>query len=708
MGADAQTRASSLLSVMPESGGPAGSRNDPLRKAFGADVMTLVQGTRALLRLGLLTGNASDVAAGGTEQKEMQRKMLLAMAADLRIVLIRLASRLQSLRWYAAARVPCPREFARETMELYTPLANRLGIWQIKWEMEDLAFRFLEPDTYKTIARQLEEKRVEREALIAAAVEHLKTALRDARIEGEVHGRPKHIYSIWNKMRNKHLAFSQLYDLRALRVIVEEERDCYGVLALVHSLWTPVSDEFDDYISRPKPNGYRSLHTVVTDTRGRTFEIQIRTREMHEFAEYGMAAHWRYKEAGARGGQVAAAGAYDQKIAWMRQLLAWERDAAGTAQPAPDEGEGGVEGQGAPLAGAQPGAGNDGREAAGARGKAARGHEARIYVLTPQARVIELPEGATPVDFAYHLHTDLGHRCRGAKVDGQMVPLQTRLSTGQTVEIVAAKSGGPSRDWLNPQLGFLASARSRAKVRAWFNAIELQQRISQGQAMVEKELQRLGKTAVNMEQLAQQLDFARADDLYVAVAKEEFSLRQIDYLLSGRSRAPEGAGDEAGSEARIYASGHENVLRTGKSGVLVVGVDSLLTQLARCCRPAPPDEIAGFITRGRGVSIHRRDCASYAALAARHPERLIEVDWGNTGDALYPVDIAIHAPDRANLLRDLSEIFARLRLKVVGVNTHSRRSLAHMVFTIEVRNGEQIKQALLALNELSGVSAGRQ
>jgi len=712
MGADAQTRASSLLSVMPESGGPAGSRNDPLRKAFGADVMTLVQGTRALLRLGRLAGNASDAAAGGTEQKEMQRKMLLAMAADLRIVLIRLASRLQSLRWYAAARIPCPHEFARETMELYTPLANRLGIWQIKWEMEDLSFRFMEPDTYKAIARQLEEKRVEREALIAAAVEHLKTALRDARIQAEVHGRPKHIYSIWNKMRNKHLAFGQLYDLRALRVIVEEERDCYGVLALVHSLWTPVSDEFDDYISRPKPNGYRSLHTVVTDTQGRTFEIQIRTREMHEFAEYGMAAHWRYKEAGARGGQVAAAGAYDQKIAWMRQLLAWERDGAGMAQPvsAPDGGpeDAAADGGQQAEAGGRHGSGGDVRQAEGAQGKAARGHEARIYVLTPQARVIELPEGATPVDFAYHLHTDLGHRCRGARVDGQMVPLQTHLSTGQTVEIVAAKSGGPSRDWLNPQLGFLASARSRAKVRAWFNAIELQQRISQGQAMVEKELQRLGKTAINMEQLAQQLDFARADDLYVAVAKEEFSLRQIDYLLSGRSRASEGAGEEAGAEARVYASGHENVSRTGKSGVLVVGVDSLLTQLARCCRPAPPDEIAGFITRGRGVSIHRRDCSSYASLAARHPERLIEVDWGNTGDALYPVDIAIHAPDRANLLRDLSEVFARLRLKVVGVNTHSRRSLAHMVFTIEVRNGEQIKQALAALNELSGVSAGRQ
>jgi len=575
-------------------------------------------------------------------------------------------------------------------MGLYTPLANRLGIWQIKWEMEDLAFRFQEPDTYKAIARQLEEKRVEREAFITAMVGQLQSALKDARITAEVTGRPKHIYSIWNKMRVKNLEFNQLFDLRALRVIVDDERACYAALALAHSLWTPVSDEFDDYISRPKPNGYRSLHTVVVDSQGRSFEIQIRTHDMHQFAEYGMAAHWRYKEAGPKGGQVAAAGGYDQKISWMRQLLAWDKDAGAASKDGKAVDHEGAAGQArAPAAAADTGE--------------------RIYVMTPQARVIELPAGATPVDFAYYLHTDLGHRCRGARVDGQMVPLLTRLSTGQTVEIIAAKSGGPSRDWLNPQLGFLASPRSRAKVRAWFNAIELQQRISQGQAMVEKELQRLGKTAINLEQMAQQLDFARADDLYVAVAKEEFSLRQIDYLLgASKGKGPE-VPDQAGAapEARVYASGVGSVAKTGKSGVLVVGVDSLMTQLARCCRPAPPDDIVGFVTRGRGVSIHRHDCSSYAALAARHPERLIDVDWGNTGEALYPVDISIHAQERANLLRDLSEVFAKLRLNVISVNTHSRRSLAHMVFTIEVKSGEQIGRALAALNELAGVNASR-
>ncbi|WP_412034131.1 RelA/SpoT family protein [Pollutimonas sp. M17] len=693
LGTDAETRASALLAVLPgeHPASGAGARQDPLRKAFGTEVVSLVQGTRALLRLGHLAGQASDSAATGTDQKEMQRKMLLAMAADLRIVVMRLASRLQSLRWYASSKNPCPAGFARETMELYTPLANRLGIWQIKWEMEDLAFRFLEPDTYKAIARRLEEKRVEREAFIVAVVGQLQDALRDARIPAEVTGRPKHIFSIWNKMRIKQLEFSQLFDLRALRVIVDDERACYAALALAHSLWTPVSDEFDDYISRPKPNGYRSLHTVVADGQGRTFEIQIRTRDMHQFAEYGMAAHWRYKEAGPRGGEVAAAGGYDQKIAWMRQLLAWDKDTGATA---------GKDGDGAPQD----------RAAGGGRAPAPAGESGeRIYVMTPQARVIELPAGATPVDFAYYLHTDLGHRCRGARVDGQMVPLLTRLATGQTVEIIAAKSGGPSRDWLNPQLGFLASPRSRAKVRAWFNAIELQQRISQGQAMVEKELQRLGKTAINLEQMAQQLDFARADDLYVAVAKEEFSLRQIDYLLgAGKGRAAETPDKaDAAPEARVYASGVGSVAKTGKSGVLVVGVDSLMTQLARCCRPAPPDDIMGFVTRGRGVSIHRRDCPSYAALAGRHPERLIDVDWGDTGDALYPIDISIHAQERPSLLRDLSEVFAKLRLNVISVNTHSRRSLAHMVFTIEVKSGEQIGRALAALNELAGVSASR-
>jgi GTP pyrophosphokinase len=666
---DAATRVAAMLAALPPdpSGAVLGARDCPILQTFGAEVTRLVQGWRALLRLNIMARQAQDSATESGSQKEMLRKMLLAMAADLRIVLMRLASRLRTLRWHAESKSLCSPAFARETLDIYTPLANRLGIWQIKWEMEDLSFRFLDADEYKRIARLLEEKRVEREAFITDAIARLRQGLERVGVKAEVSGRPKHIYSIWNKMRIKHLEFSQLYDLRALRVIVDDVRDCYAALGLVHETWTPVGEEFDDYISRPKPNGYRSLHTVVADTDGRPFEVQIRTAEMHRFAEYGMAAHWRYKEAGARGGQVAATSDYDHQLSWMRQLLAWNDELDAPA---------GANAEGA-------GAGDP------------------IYVLTPQARVIELPENATPVDFAYHLHTDLGHRCRGARVDGQMVPLNTRLATGQTVEIVSTKAGGPSRDWLNPQLGFLASQRSRAKVRMWFNAIEMQQRITQGQALVEKELQRLGKTAVNLEQLASQLGFSKADDLYIAAAKDEFSLRLIDALFqqqAGGAQAPE-------DSVVLHASRAESAERSGKSGVLVVGVGSLMTQLARCCRPAPPDIIAGFVTRGRGVSIHRIECPSYRALAAREPERLIDVTWGDTGQTLYPVDISVHARDRQGLLRDLSEVFARLHLNVIGVNTQSRQSLAHMVFTVEVRGAEPMARALAALAELPDVTS---
>lgn len=661
LNADAHTRICALLAVLTQKDQV---KYEELKKEFGPQVATMVGGARALYHIGELTAKANDQAATGTDQKEMKRKMLLAMAVDLRIVLVRLASRLQVLRWFVHSKTPCPRDYAKETMELYTPLANRLGIWQLKWEMEDLAFRFLEPVTYKTIAKQLEEKRTEREQFITHIVDSLTQALKELGIDADVNGRPKHIYSIYNKMKNKHLRFDQLFDIRALRVIVDDERSCYSTLALIHAMWTPVADEFDDYISRPKPNGYRSLHTVVADEKGRTFEIQIRTAEMHHFAEFGMAAHWHYKEAGAKGGQIAAS-AEEQKIAWMRQLLAWDhqdetqQDAAVEAVPE------------------------------------------RIYVLSPQARVVELPYGATPVDFAYYLHTDLGHRCRGAKVDGQMVPLLTKLKTGQTVEIIAAKSGGPSRDWLNPQLGFLASQRSRAKVRAWFNAVELQQRISQGQALVEKELQRLGKTAVNLEQLAQKLDFSRADDLYVSVAKDEFSLRHIENAFKSA------AAETTEPQTKVFDANRASVTRTGRSGVLVVGVDSLMTQLARCCRPAPPDVIGGYITKGRGVSIHRSDCPSYKGLAATQPERVIEVDWGVTGEALYPVDLIVTASERPHLLRDISEVFARLRVNVVGVNSESRRSLTKLLFTIEIKDGEQIQRTISALQEIPGVQAQR-
>lgn len=632
--------------------------DDWLRARFGPAVAQLVADLRQLMRLSERTRPRSGAAGAG--QAEALRKMLLAMCNDLRVVLLRLASRLQTLRWYAATKQQGSEPFARETLELYAPLANRLGIWQLKWELEDLAFRFLEPETYKRIARWLEAKRLERERFIEQAKGELNALLAKAGISAEVSGRPKHIYSIWNKMRGKQLAFDELYDVRALRVIVDTVAQCYQVLALVHSHWTPVPDEFDDYIARPKPNGYQSLHAVVRDDDGRPLEIQIRTRRMHEFAELGMAAHWRYKE----GRGASAASADDERIAWLRQLLAWRQDVGVPHHP----------------------------------GEATA--DDRIYVLTPQAKVVELPVGATPIDFAYHVHTELGHRCRGAKVDGAMVPLNTPLKTGQTVEIIAAKMGGPSRDWLNPELGYLASARSRAKVRQWFNAVELEQSIVAGREIVDKELQRLGKTAVKLEDLAHRLGYATVEDLCAAATKEEFSLRSIEQALVAAPVAP--------AAPPPIISGKPKAAPAGKGRVLVVGVDSLLTQLARCCRPVPPDEIVGFVTRGRGVSIHRAACVNAQALARRQPERVIDVSWGSApADAAYPVDILVHAQDRQGLLRDVSEVFAREKLNVVGVNTVTVRGGAQMQFTVEVADTATLRRALAQILEVPGVLSAR-
>jgi GTP pyrophosphokinase len=603
-------------------------------------------------------------------------------------VLVRLASRLQTLRHFAATKLPVQPELARESPDLYAPLANRLGVWQIKWELEDLAFRFIEPDTYKRIARQLDEKRVEREAFIDSSIAQTRALLSGAGIAAEVTGRPKHIFSIVTKMRSKGLDFENLYDVRALRVIVADEKACYNALSVIHGRWAALPEEFDDYISRPKPNGYRSLHTVVRDANQRPFEVQIRTREMHRFAEFGVAAHWRYKESGSGQG---AQGRYDEKIAWLRQLLAWKAEVADSVS-ASDAGE-------------------------AAKGEGLTEHivparilDDHIYVLTPHARVIELPAGATPVDFAYHLHTDVGHRCRGAKVDGAMVPLNTPLRNGQTVEITLAKPGsagfGPSRDWLNGQLGFLASPRARAKVRQWFNTLDLSETVAAGRALVEKSLQREGKTSVNLDELAVRLGFARTDELFAAVAKDEFSLRAVEAALS-EPRA--GVGLEPPAEELFVAkkSRAGSVEGGAKSGVLVVGVDALMTQLAKCCRPAPPDPIVGFVTRGRGVSIHRTDCANLTTMRERNPERVIETAWGSQPGALYEVDVMVFATDRQGLLRDISEVFSREKINVIGVNTESRKGIARMRFTAEVSDANQLQRALLQIKDVPGVEEAR-
>jgi GTP pyrophosphokinase len=656
---DAATRAAGLLFAVPEYLPEASAR---LAERFDPAVVALVDGVSRLNRLRVVTrGLAAADEKGKQPQAEVLRKMLLAMVEDIRVVLIRLASRTQTLRFLAKAADDVRRPLARETLDIYAPLANRLGVWQLKWELEDLSFRFLEPDLYKRIARALDERRAERESFIAEAIATLNREIAAAGVAAEVSGRPKHIYSIYSKMQHKGLEFDEVYDVRGLRVLVGTVKDCYTVLGIVHNLWTPVPREFDDYISRPKGNRYRSLHTAVTGPDGRALEVQIRTHEMHRHAELGVAAHWRYKE-----GKGARDDAYDDKIAWLRQVLAWRDEVVGSADWVEQSKRAAL--------------------------------DDTVYVLTPQGRVIDLPRGATPIDFAYALHTDLGHRCRGAKVDGVMVPLDFRLDNGQRVEIVAAKTGGPSRDWLS-QPGYLASSRARNKVRQWFNAEELARTIAAGRAIVEREIAREGATSVKLDALAAQFGFAKADDLFAAVGREEIGPRALQVAVRGPE--PAAVPEEALVTKKSKAA-------PGASGILFVGVDRLMTQLARCCKPVPPDPIVGFVTRGRGISVHRRDCRSLAQLLVRHPERAIESQWGAREAAVFPVDIAVQAHDRQGLLRDVSEVLSRERINVTAVNTVSRQHVATMLFTVEVENREHLARALAQIAEVKGVfSAAR-
>jgi GTP pyrophosphokinase len=647
-----------------------------IAKSFGANLAALAMETTQLVRVqrqarasqqaASSAALAAPMAQTAAAQTENIRKMLLAFSRDLRVVMLRLASRLQTLRHFAASKLPVPPGLARESLQVFAPLANRLGIWEIKWELEDLAFRFLEPDTYRDVARLLEHKRGERESGIAQLRLALEADLRREGIAATVQGRPKHIYSIVKKMRGKSLDFAQVYDIRALRIIVATVADCYQALSFVHSHFTPVPEEFDDYVARPKANGYQSLHTIVRDDAQQAIEVQIRTQAMHDHAEHGVAAHWAYKEAGAKGyAGVSASGQYDAKIAVLRQLLAWERDLSG------EQGEGMF--------------------------------DDRIYALTPDAAIIELPQGATAVDFAYGVHTNLGHRCRGARVDGVMVPLNTPLRNGQTVEVSTVKEGGPSRDWLNPELGFLASHRARAKVRAWFNAQAMHETIARGREAVEKLLQREGKTSINHLELAARLGFDSADALFEVVGKDEFSLRNIEVVLRPAEPAPQT--DDAPLIRKPSQHG-----KSGGGGVLVVGVDSLMTQLAKCCKPAPPDAICGFVTRGKGVSVHRTDCSNLREMVARNGDRVIDVDWGQPkadAAAVYPVDVAIQATDRQGLLRDISEVFAKEKMNVIGVQTQSVKGTAWMTFTVEVSDALRMQRVLGTVAGLPGVRSAR-
>ena len=638
---------------------------EALGKAFDENYARLAVDATQMMqaqRLAAQAGKQSPSSPGAPSQTESVRKMLLAFSRDLRVVLLCLASCLQNLRWAAEQKITVDQDFAHQALHIFAPLANRLGIWQIKWEIEDLAFRFLEPEVYRSIAKKLNLTRIQREANMAALRAQLQTQLQTAGIQADVSGRPKHIYSIAKKMRGKNLQFEQLMDVRALRIIVPTVDDCYNTLSLLHTWFTPVAGEFDDYISKPKVNGYQSLHTVVLNTQAQPTEMQIRTQAMHDAAETGVAAHWAYKEAGNKGyAGVSASSQYDAKIAMLRQLLAWERD---LSQPA-----------GSDLL------------------------ADRIYVFTPDAKVVDLPAGATPVDFAYSLHTNLGHRCRGAKVDGVLEPLNTPLKNGQTVEITAAKEGGPSRDWLIDS-SYLASSRAKSKVRAWFNALALDQVRSRGREQVEKLLQREGKTALKLDDLAAQLGMKSAEQLFEAVGKDEFSLRTIEQLF--KPVAPELSADELLLK-KVVRTG-EKLSSSPKSDVLVVGVDSLLTQLAKCCRPAPPDAIAGYVTRGKGVSIHRADCSSYQRLMNKSAERAVDVAWGQAqSNKRYPLDLWIEAQERSNMLRDVLDVFAKDKTTITSVQSAVQKGRLNISLTIELPNTAQLQTLLSQVQQINGV-----
>ncbi len=630
---------------------------------FGPRIAALVDGVTKMKVI-----QEFQPGAGSTRKEHAQaeslRKMLLAMAEDVRVVLIKLADRLHNMRTLAALPEDKQLRIARETMDVFAPLANRLGIWQVKWELEDLAFRYLEPAGYKRIAGFLAERRVDREAYIADFVARLKAALQEAHVEAEVTGRAKHIYSIWRKMSRKGKDFEQIFDVRAVRVLTHTVRDCYAALGVVHSLWSHVPGEFDDYIATPKENNYRSIHTAVIGPQGKTVEVQIRTFDMHRESELGVAAHWRYKE-GARGDK-----SFDEKIAWLRTLLEW-KDEVAEASDFVEQFKSEV-------------------------------FSERVYVFTPKGNIVDLPAGATPLDFAYHIHTDVGHRCRGAKVNGHMVPLTYVLNTGDRVEVLTVKEGGPSRDWLSPHLGYLATSKARQKVQAWFKQQNYDASVAAGRQALEREFQRLGLSDVNFEKLTSRFGYPKVDDFLAALGRGEVKPAQImsavQELVEPAARA-----QPVPIPARAPAAG------TRPSGVSIQGVGNLLARMAKCCNPLPGEEIVGFITRGQGITVHRRDCPNALRHQDEHGERLIEVSWGEQPSQTYPVEIEVLAHDRAGLLRDITGLLANEKVSATAVNTFTdkREHVARMTFTLEIPSLETLSRLLALIDQVPNVLSVR-
>ncbi|MBP6597118.1 MAG: bifunctional (p)ppGpp synthetase/guanosine-3',5'-bis(diphosphate) 3'-pyrophosphohydrolase [Arenimonas sp.] len=599
----------------------------------------------------------------GKGSAEGLRRLLLALVRDLRAVLVLLAIQLVQLRDAAALPADERRALAELSADIHAPLANRLGIWQLKWELEDLAFRWLQPETYQRIARLLDEKRGDREGFITDARRRLHEALAEAGIRADVAGRPKHIYSIWKKMQRKGVPFSELYDIRALRVLVDDIPDCYAALGLVHQLWPSIASEFDDYIAHPKGNDYRSLHTAIVDPSGRTLEVQIRTHQMHEHAELGVAAHWRYKEGGG------ADASFERKVAWMRQLL-----------------EGGDEGEDALLA-----------------GFSTELVEDRVYALTPRGEVIDLPRSATVLDFAYAVHTEVGHRCRGAKVNGRIVPLDHQPATGDRVEILTAKNAEPRRDWLMASHGFLATGRARDKVRAWFHRIDRGRNLQAGRDLLEKELRRVALSQADLAPVLAKFRFESVDDLHLALALGDLGPSQVSRALHDHAQLL-----KAPPEPPPLVSRRAQAPKS-KAPFTVEGVGNLLSQIARCCQPVPGDAIVGYLTRGRGVSIHRASCASAQRLLASQPDRHLPVEWGRAQASSYDVDITLRAFDRKWLLKDLTNVIAQLSVNILGVQSRLDESegIAELRMAVRVADFGQLSDLLGRLSAVPGVQEAR-
>jgi len=663
LGADGDTAAAAILHSYP-------AWEQALRPRIERDfpgIAPLLEGQRAAGQVWELHAQRH-----GQTGNEGLRRLLLAIVRDLRVVPILLARQLARMRHAESLPEARRRELAMLTRDIHAPLANRLGIWQLKWELEDLAFRYLEAATYQQIARLLDEKRTDRERYIEQVKRTLREAMAAQGLSAEIAGRPKHIYSIFKKMQRKNVPIGELYDLRAVRVLVDSLADCYAALGVVHATWTPIPSEFDDYIARPKRNDYRSLHTAVIGPEGKTLEVQIRTNEMHRQAELGVAAHWKYKEVGSH----SADAAFDRKIAWMRRLL----ETGGEA----------------------------GREDASLSGEFdTELVEDRIYVLTPKGEVVDLPAGATPLDFAYHVHTEVGHRCRGAKVDGRIVPLDHKLRSGDRVEILTAKTGEPRRDWLVAANGFLASGRSRDKVRAWFHKLDRARNETAGKELLDKELRRLGLLGADLSPAREKFNLANDGEVYVHVALGDIGPHQIGRALLEHERAREAALAAAAAPASTtVVTTPSPPRRTPRRSTdfTVEGVGNLLVQLARCCQPLPGEPIVGYLTRGRGVSVHRPDCPSFERLAATQPQRVLPVEWGRAG-AGYEVDVEVLALDRKWLLKEVTNLIAQGNAHVVSIRSDTERNGARVRLRLRLRVGDygQLSTLLGKLSALPGV-----